>query len=683
MAQDIQSIVSKLNPPQQDAVYHIEGPLLVLAGAGTGKTRVITCRIAWMIDRGIAPDSILGMTFTNKAAREMKERLCGMIHPQHAEKVTLGTFHSFCARILRREIEVLGFTKSYTIADEADQNGIVKQAIVDLGMASLELDTERITAQIGSWKNKMIEPEDAVNLDFHPDDRVNAKIYSRYQQILKNQNMLDFDDMLIFVHKIWKEKPEILEKYRETYKYLLVDEYQDTNTIQFMLVKMLAGDKMNLCVVGDDDQSIYGWRGAELENILNFPQYFPGAKVIKLEQNYRSTNKILNAANSVIAGSSSRFGKSLWSSRGDGENIRIAGLSNSDEEAAYVVSTIERIVANNPEFNLSDFAVLYRSNHLSRSFEQAFRRRGIRPRLIGGQEFFKRKEVRDAVAYLRLIINPRDDQSLLRIIAVPPRGIGDKAIDTLKEMGKEKKLPLSEILGSEDYLSSLSAAGKKGATELSGALNKYIERFSEAGELMDKVESFLEEAGYLHGLQRLYKNREESEKRRDNVYEFINYTALYEKSKTSPPTLTEFIESYSLMDENDRTEDDDDNDMDRPSLSTVHASKGLEFPVVFLVGLEHGIFPNERAVLENNLDEERRLFYVAVTRAKDMLFITHSQERMRYGKGNLQRPSEFLALLPENLVERSEKAPRYSRQAAGYMSDDEVAEALRKMIDSI
>ncbi|MBR2905751.1 MAG: UvrD-helicase domain-containing protein, partial [Lentisphaeria bacterium] len=454
------AVIESLNPQQRDAATTIDGPLLVLAGAGTGKTKVITCRIAYMIEQGIAPSSILGVTFTNKAAKEMRERLNLLIDPLLASKVTLGTFHSFCVRVLRKEIHLAGhYNSSFSIADDSDQSSLIRQAAAELGYAKDELATPEILGYISRMKNRLKFPEDALQEapDYSREEDM-AKVYERYQKMLELQNTLDFDDILLLTLKIFEEHPEALEKWQNIYHYLLIDEYQDTNTAQFLIIQKLAGEKMNLCVVGDDDQSIYSWGGAEVANILEFPRYFPGAKEIKLEQNYRSTNAILRAANAVIGQNGTRYDKNLWSAKGEGESVKVFAVENGDEEAKFIVDTIENMRAMNPDMNYSDFAVLYRSNHLSRSFELEMKRRGIRPKIIGGQEFLQRKEVKDAASYLKLIVNPRDDQSLLRVLSVPPRGLGDKAVLTLRDMQKEKKSCILACMESEQCRKKLSSA---------------------------------------------------------------------------------------------------------------------------------------------------------------------------------------------------------------------------------
>ena len=646
------SILDGLNPEQLEAVRTTEGPVLVLAGAGTGKTRVITARIAYMIEQGIDPASILGVTFTNKAAKEMRERIRKIVPAEAAAAVTLGTFHSFCARVLRRDIRYAGnYDSNYSIADTADQTSIARQAAAELGYAKEEIPTAEVVNFIGHCKNRMWTPEDALNdaAENRPANQVLAEVYERYQKLLELQNMVDFDDMLLLTVRILEEHPDVLKRYRETYKYLLVDEYQDTNAAQFRLIQLLAGERKNLCVVGDDDQSIYAWRGADVSNILDFPRYFPGTKEVKLEQNYRSTNNILATANAVIAPNSARYCKNLWSSKGQGEIIRIIRLDNGDAEAKFVVNAIFDLKAANPDYNYSDFAILYRSNYLSRAFEMAFRNVGIRPKIIGGQEFFQRKEVKDAAAYLKLILNPRDDQSLLRIISLPPRGIGDKAILSLRNLRHVTGIPLSELLDHPDYLKTVSSTAAAGARGLAAALKNVKALFAEPGDLYFKAQQLLRETGYIDGLQRIYKDIKEAETRRENVFEFLNYIGKFESEKQGQCHLADFLESYSLMDDNDRTEDDDDRDA--PIMTTVHASKGLEFPVVFVVGMEQNLFPHERSLAEGSEEEDRRLFYVAVTRAREQLFLTCARERYKFKEYVRQIPSHFLKDVPEDISE--------------------------------
>ena len=643
-------ILSCLNPEQAAAARTIDGPVLVLAGAGTGKTRVITYRIAYMLRSGIPPDQILGMTFTNKAAREMRERLASLVDAAVARRVTLGTFHSFCIRILRREIAKLGYLPAFTIADDSDQQGLLKQAAGALGCAQGEFPLSTVQAMISGWKNRLIQPEEARRSADTTFESVAAQIYEEYQLLLEMQNSLDFDDMLMLVYRLFTEHPDVLERYRDHYRYLLIGVYQGTNAAQFTIVKQLAGDRRNLCVVGDDDQSIYSWRGADISNILGFPEQFPGAKVVKLEQNYRSTARILNAANAVIGLNEKRHEKRLWSDLGEGEPVRVVTLENGEAEAEFIGNMIQQLKEQQPELNYRDFAILYRSNHLSRQLEQTLRRQGVPYRLVGGQEFFKRREIKDAVAYLNLLVNPRDDQSLLRILGTPPRGLAQKAVDALKLHRKTKHRAMFELLGEEEFRKELTPKAAEPAAEFGAVCGKYRKEFEEPGNLAGKITAYLREIGYTDGLQRIYKDLKDAMKRRENLDEFINAIAQYETRQAEPATLLAYLENLALLEENDRVEEDSP-DADAVTLTTVHASKGLEFPVVFVIAMERNIFPHERALEEGSADEELRLFYVAITRARRQLYLLRAKERMQRGISKPALPSPFLACLTEDLAE--------------------------------
>ena len=640
-------ILEQLNPEQAQAASTLEGPVLVLAGAGTGKTRVITYRIAYMLAMGISPNSILGMTFTNKAAREMRERLATLVEPASAELVTLGTFHSFCGRLLRREIHRLGYLSNFTIADEADQTGLIKQAAGIAGLGD-SLNLAAAQAQIGSWKNRLFTPRMAKNDAAGRFEELAARVYEEYQNLLEMQNSVDFDDMLLLAYRVLSECPEVAERYRERYKYLLIDEYQDTNAAQFALVKLLAGERRNLCVVGDDDQSIYSWRGADVGNILDFPEHFPGAKVVKLEQNYRSTTCILDAANAVIRHGARRLGKKLWSALGEGKKPVSVTLDSGEAEAEFICNVISRDMNGHPGRTYRDYAVLYRSNQLSRQLEQSFRNSGVPYRVFGGQQFYSRREVKDAVAYLKLLVNPNDDQSLLRVLSAPPRGLGAKAVEMLKTARLEKHRPMLSSLGDAEFVSGLSKAAANGARELHSVCAQYRREFETPGDLVGKISKYLDAVGYTGALQRIYKDIDDALKRRDNVEEFVNGAAQYESRRSEPATLRDFLESFALLEEEDR---DEDADKDAVTFSTVHAAKGLEFPVVFLIALEQGMFPHERAVAEGNGDEELRLFYVAVTRAREELYLLHARTRLQRGAPHTELPSPFLALLGKDLVD--------------------------------
>ena len=636
-------IIAGLNPEQAEAVKTLEGPVLVLAGAGTGKTRVITCRIAYMLSCGIMPENILGLTFTNKAAAEMRERLAGMVDPSQAKKVTLGTFHSFCIRLLRRKITKLGYLPSFTIADESDQQGIFKQACGALGFSSNNFPIGAAFSRICDWKNHLIDPLQAQRESVSDFDSKTARIYEGYQELLEQQNMVDFDDMLLLVYQLFRDFPEILQEYQERYRYLLVDEYQDTNTAQFVIIKMIAGEKPNLCVVGDDDQSIYSWRGAEVSNILDFPQIFAGSKIIKLEQNYRSCSLILEAANAVLeSGGSRRHTKKLWSALGEGKKPQVLALEDSEGEADFVSTAIYRIKDENPQLQFQDFAVLYRSNALSRAFELNFRRSGIPYRVVGGQQFFARREIKDAIAYLMLAINPRADQSLLRVIGTPPRGFGETALAALKKERAGSQFSMLDLLGDEKFLKKVSPAAARGA-------KSFYEAVKTAGAALEDPEcrlttvisEYLHNVGYLDGLQKIYKDAKDVEKRLENLDEFLNDAGEFQ-NRNPGSGINEYLEKLRLDESN--AEDREDNH-DAVTLSSIHASKGLEYNIVFLTALEHEIFPHYRALQENSLDEELRLFYVAITRAKRELYISRARRRMVRGIFQSTRPSPFLEKL--------------------------------------
>jgi superfamily I DNA/RNA helicase len=637
-----------LNKEQQKAVETIEGPLLVLAGAGTGKTRVITYRIAYMIEKGINPEKILGVTFTNKAAREMKERLSKIVQKSDADEVFLGTFHSFCARFLRKEIPLLGYLSNFTICDDSDQKGIIKQVMAEMNIHKDHINPADILSQISNTKSAMLLPSETViyNNAIAP---IFPNLYRNYNKILKNQNMVDFDDLLLLTVKILDEFEDVRKEYQSKYNYLLVDEYQDTNTLQFSLLDRLSEKHKNICVVGDDDQSIYGWRGANIENILNFPSLFPGATTIKLEQNYRSTNNILNAANKIISCNSSRHEKKLWSECGDGDPIKLIIADNEIQESSFIADAI--IDSVGISYSYKDMVILYRSNHLSRLIEDAMRNNKIPYKIIGSKSFYDRKEIRDAVAYLKLIVNKYDDQSLQRILSTPPRGIGTKAVEKLREMQSVSYLPMTELLIHNDFLSKISSKASSSSQALIENIDKFRKSFAQHEQpLAEIAKDYLNEIGYIKGLLKMYKKRDEAEKRYENVQELFNALAQYENNYGQSGTLLEFLELYSLADANDKEEKDSETE-DAVTLMTVHAAKGLEFKTVFIIAAEEKIFPNERAMNENSSEEERRLFYVAVTRAKERLIITRAKQRTQFGKKtNRTMRSRFLNEIPEELT---------------------------------
>ena len=667
-------ILASLNPEQGKAASAVTGPVLVLAGAGTGKTRVITYRIAYMLASGIPGENILGMTFTNKAAREMRERLDQLVGSESAKDVTLGTFHSFCGRVLRREISRLGYLPGYTIADESDQQGIFKQAAGKLGCNYDGFPSTEAFGMIGKWKNQLVLPQEAVNNASTPFEEQAAQIYKEYQSILEEQNQVDFDDMLLLVWRIFREYPDVLAVYRDRYRFLLVDEYQDTNFAQYTLLRMLGGDKPNLCVVGDDDQSIYSWRGADVGNILDFPEHFPGATVVKLEQNYRSKTSILNAANKVISsGGGKRHAKQLWSALGSGDMPVATALGSGEEEADFICQMIRQMMQEDPALKYSDFAVLYRSNQLSRQLEQTFRTGGLPYRMFGGQPFWQRREIKDAIAYLRLVVNPHDDQSLLRILSTPPRGLGGKVVDMLKEYRKKNCRPMFFALGDPDFCAGLSTAAKKSCEMLSRAFADGRKIFAAPGNLASGIADYLENVGYSGGLQRIYKDIDDARQRKENLDEFISAISQYENRNGNQVTLQDFLDTCMLQEEKEKEED---TRLDAVVFSTVHAAKGLEFPIVFVIAMEDGIFPHERSVEEGSLDEEKRLFYVAITRAREKLFLLRSVRRMHRGSSRPARISPFLRLLdntidsklPDDLIKNASEDDVLAAFAAIYES---------------
>ena len=599
----------------------------------------------------IAPESILGLTFTNKAAREMKERINLLLGSETASKIFLGTFHAFCMKILRAEVANTRLHKNFTIADEQDQKGIMKLAIAELKLKEDDVNIGLFKSLIDKAKQSLKSPLQCKASAKGYMDTVAASIYEKYQDILTAQNMLDFDDILMYTADLWESSPEILAKYQEKFKYILVDEFQDTNYSQFKLIKLLSDKHKNLCVVGDDDQSIYGWRGAVVDNILNFPNMYPNCVVVKLEQNYRSTNNILEAANVFISGNKNRHSKKLWSEKGVGAKIKTASLQTDKNEAFFIANQIRKVQYEYPELRDSDIALLYRSNHQSRLFEEQFRMNKIPYRIVGSNSFYDRKEVRDAVAYLKIAANPNDDQSLLRILGVPPRNLGLKFIESARAFQKGN-MPLLRVFESQGFLSTLSPKQKSSVSAFTSVVTKYVSMFSESGGLALKTRSYFDEIDYLNCFQKIYRNFDEANDRRDNVLEFINAMGHFEMDKVSNPeeaTLVNFLESFSLSDDSDKVEGDENKNA--VTLMTVHSAKGLEFPCVFIVGMEQNLFPHSRALQERDTDEERRLFYVAITRAKKLLFLTNAKSRFKYGTQSYQMPSEFLEELPESLTE--------------------------------
>jgi superfamily I DNA/RNA helicase len=649
--------LDSLNPQQRQAVEMLNGPVLILAGAGTGKTRVITYRIAHLIAKGVAPGNVLAVTFTNKAAREMQERIAKLIpaprknkadaHDARDLRPTICTFHSLCVRILRQYIDRLGYKRNFVIYDESEQLSAVKKILAQISAKGEKTDPAAVLSLLSRFKNG------GEKAAVFADESVRAlaqHIRSRYETALHACNAVDFDDLILLTLRLFAEYPDVLESCRAKYRFLMADEYQDTNASQFQLIHALAANHRNLCVVGDDDQSIYGWRGAEIGNLLDLEKYFPEVKVVKLEQNYRSTNTILNAANAIIKNNPRRRPKQLWSSKGQGGKILLRAYNNDDDEARNVVEQIEfsRLAQRAP---WSDNAILFRTNMQSRPLETALRQAGVRYHLIGGQSFFDRREVKDFIAYIKMFLHPHDDISLLRIANVPARGLSDVTMERLLAASHERK-------------SSVFTAMKNPLvqTEFQTKTRESIERFVEFIERMGSLlhhdhslrlqawgDKFLDEIGYFNELRRGEKDAEAAENRIRNLHELIaTLDDFGEPTKSPADRLQTFLEDITL--DAERLEEKE-NAGDAVTLITMHSCKGLEFPRVYIVGLEEGLLPHSRSATEGTLDEERRLFYVAVTRAMQGLVISHCAGRKKYGQLIPCHPSRFLKELPADLVE--------------------------------
>ncbi|HEY5792575.1 MAG TPA: UvrD-helicase domain-containing protein [Chthoniobacterales bacterium] len=618
-----------LNPEQHRAATHPGGPMLILAGAGTGKTRVITARVTWLIANGIPADKILAVTFTNKAARELKERIAGMVEPEKAKLVTASTFHSLCLKILRRDIERLGYKPNFTIYDEGDQTGLIKKIINRTAAKDESLDPNAAKAGISKAKNMgWSPPED--------DKTLLGAVYARYQRELKLVNAIDFDDMLTLSVRLLADFPAVRDHWREKYDHLLVDEFQDTNKLQLDLVTLLCRERRpNICVVGDDDQSIYGWRGAEISNILEFERHFPNPEIFKLEQNYRSTNAILGAANRLIKNNARRRGKKLWSDSKEGANVTVISADHDKTEAEFVVNEINAHKHSERQ-EWEHFAVLYRMNAQSRLIEGELRRMKIPYRLVGGRSFFDRREVKDVISYLNFLANPRDDASLLRILTAPPRGIGGVTIESAIEFSAKANANLLDSMTSSAFGETLSNRARNAvqtfADEMQAARIRLMTPGANAAEL---IGSILADCGYLEDLKRSCKTPEEALSRETNVRELLDALAEYQ---TKHKDWQGFLDDIQL----DRDREKDKEDGRGVTLITLHAAKGLEFPHVFLIGAEEGLLPHERSKLEGTVDEERRLFYVGITRARKTLTISHCLYRTKFGSRITCKSSSFL-----------------------------------------
>ena len=657
-----------LNPPQRAAAEQVYGAVLILAGAGTGKTRVVTTRVAHMLYNEIPGNQILAVTFTNKAANEMRERVSDMVEGDMAEDVTVCTFHSLCVRILRSCIERLGYKKSFSIYTQSDQIGLLKRIIVRKIGKDESMDAKLANMLISQAKN-MGRPIS------ESDDSLISEIYRTYQAELKQLNAVDFDDLLILAVKGLKENPDIQHEWQRRFRFITVDEFQDTNHLQMELLRLLVGPDQNICVVGDDDQSIYGWRGAEISNILDFERFFKNPKIIKLEENYRSTNRILRLANGVIRHNMGRREKTLWSSLGDGEKIRLVAMPDAETEAEWVISEILECHRINGR-RYEDIAILFRMNSQSRLMEETLREAEIPYKLIGGQSFFERREIKDVLAYLYLFLNHEDDVSLLRVIATPPRGIGQGTIALATQFSIDHKVSVWETINDGRFLAALTSRAQKAIENFTNFINKYADvANTDSANYASMTQELLKEIDYDEFLKKNCKSPEEVDNRRRNVAELIE--SMHSHVAKSKRGLRGFLDSVAL----DQDKEDDDDGGQGISLITMHASKGLEFPVCFMIGVEDGIMPHSRSVDEGNRDEERRLFYVAITRAKQDLTITWCHSRRRYGDKLPCQPSSFFRELDkEELIETDHKTLEAVPAKDDFASD--YFEQMKEMLSS-
>ena len=641
-----------LNPQQAEAVINTEGPMLIMAGAGSGKTKVLTCRVANLLQKGVRPYRILAITFTNKAAAEMRERVNNMSGPA-AKDVWLFTFHAFCARFLRMEIDKLpGYGGNFAIYDTADSQNLIKQILKEMNLDDKRFQPSGILSRISNAKNAL---QDAAAFarqagDFY--EQKVADIYSRYEQKLQLNNALDFDDLLMLSIKLLQENKEVREKYQDRFDYLLVDEYQDTNHAQYLLTKFLAAKHRNICVVGDADQSIYGWRGADIQNILDFEKDYPDAKVIKLEQNYRSTQIILDAANAVIENNTGRKPKNLWTENKSGADIIYFQAVDERDEARFVIEQLQNLQRTENK-KLGDMAILYRTNTQSRIFEEMLIKSGISYNMVGGLKFYERKEIKDIIAYLRVIFNPADSLSLLRIINVPKRGIGDASLAKIQAYAAANNVSLFEAVSNAAAIDGLSSRFVSKLDDLAGIIFELMNLAGEA-PVEDLIDRVLRDTGYLEELEN--ERTPQAQSRIDNLHELISVVQEFAASEEEN-NLENFLAHVALVSDIDDTELGED----AITLMTLHSSKGLEFPVVFLVGMEEGLFPHARTLMdETEIEEERRLCYVGITRAKEKLFLSSTKMRTIYGNTVTYPPSRFLQEIPARLVKTIKRQERFS-----------------------
>ena len=639
---------SGLNREQRQAVETLEGPVLILAGAGSGKTRALTYRVANLIESGVRAWHILALTFTNKAAKEMKERIARLVGAENAEDAWIGTFHSICARILRRDIEKIGYSRSFAIYDDDDQQSVLKEILKKLNIDDKYIPIREVRGKISDAKNRLLTPDEWF-MTTQRDHRTSMihDIMTEYEARMKTLNALDFDDLIMKTLELLADHPPVLQYYQERFQHVLVDEYQDTNRAQYELVRLITARSRNLCVVGDDDQSIYGWRGADIQNILDFEKDYPDAKVIKLEQNYRSTSTILDAANQVIANNVGRKDKQLWTLSGEGEKIQVFAANDERDEAAWIADRIRSLSREGAR--IGDMAILYRTNAQSRVIEEILMRANIPYKIFGGQKFYERKEVKDIIAYLRVIVNPTDDISLRRIINVPRRSIGDSTIETLARHAAENDMPLYSALS--DLPPELASRPRK-------CVGDFFMTMTLLSAMKDSMgpEEFVKTLIEQTGLRAQYEkeNTDEARTRIENMDEFLG--AIHEYvSMTEDATLEGYLENVALVTDLDRAEDE----RGYVTMMTLHSAKGLEFPNVFIAGMEENIFPSARSMDdEKRLEEERRLMYVGITRARERLFLSRAKRRMLYNMESFNPESRFVGEIPARLKDERGQARR-------------------------
>ncbi|WP_158182921.1 DNA helicase PcrA [Enterococcus faecium] len=673
-------LLNGMNPRQKEAVLHTDGPLLLMAGAGSGKTRVLTHRIAYLIEeKEVNPWNILAITFTNKAAKEMKERVNAIL-ASGGEDVWVSTFHSMCVRILRRDVDFIGYNRNFTIIDSSEQLTLMKRILKELNIDPKKYDPRSILGTISQAKNSLQTPQDFAKMQGSYYEEIAAKCYAAYQKELQYNQCMDFDDLIMNTIRLFEEHPDSLTYYQNKFHYIHVDEYQDTNHAQYTLVNLLAGRFRNLCVVGDADQSIYGWRGADMQNILDFEKDYPDAAVILLEQNYRSTKNILSAANQVIENNSNRKPKNLWTENKEGNKITYYRADNERDETRFIVDRMQEEIRSNHR-NYGDFAILYRTNAQSRVREETLLKANIPYKMVGGHKFYDRKEIKDILAYLNVLVNPQDSISFERIVNSPKRGIGPGSIEKLRSFASLHEWPLLEAAQNVD----LANIGGKAGQQL-GAFGEMIQEVTQMIPYLTVTEltkEVLDRSGYLEDLK--IQNTLEAQARIENLEEFLTVTQEFDKqfeqqneedADAPEEKLTVFLNDLALVSDIDNLEED----ASQVTLMTLHAAKGLEFPVVFLIGLEEGVFPLSRALMEESeLEEERRLAYVGITRAEEALYLTNAFSRTLYGRTQYNRPSRFVEEIDQELLEiegmrpTPKKTPVFAKKTAYSYKQPETA----------